>query len=122
MTAFVLLLVAGYTIWVGGGWFVALLALAAAVMIWELACMLSPNQSTLAVVLGVLATIWAWVFWQGSSLLGISSLLVAPIVGLFLLREGKVIFLTYGLVVVLGCMAFAITRFNFGLLPLLWPG
>ena len=120
MTALVLLLVAGYAIWVGGGWFVALLALAGAVMIWELACMVSPTQSTLAMVLGVLATIWASVFWQGSSLLGISSLLVAPIAGVFLLREGKVIFLMYGLAVVLGCVAFAITRFNFGLVPLLW--
>ena len=120
ITAIALLLVAAYAIWAGDGWFLALSALVAAAMIWELACMLSPAQRTEAVVLGCLTTAWSWVFWQGSILLGISSLLVAPIVGVFVLRDGKLIFLTYGLAVVLGCMAFAIIRLNFGLLPLLW--
>ena len=120
MTAAVLLLVAAYAIWAGGGWFVALSALAAAAMIWELARMLAPSQRAAAVVLGVLATVWAWVFLQGSALIGVSALLVAPTIGAFVLRDGKAIILTYGLVVVLGCFSFAIIRLNFGLWPLVW--
>ncbi len=120
ITAVALLLVAAYAIRAGGGWFLALSGLAAAAMIWELACMLSPAQRAEAVVLAILASVWCLLFWQGSGVLGIGSLLVAPIVGLILLRQGKPIFLTYGLAVVLGCFSFAVVRLHFGLLPLLW--
>jgi phosphatidate cytidylyltransferase len=121
MTAAALVLVVAYAIWAGGGWFVALSALVAAAMIWELARIVSPTQRAVAIVLGVLATLWAWVFLQGSAVIGIiGALLVAPTIGAFVLRDGKAFMLTYGLAVVLGCFSFAILRLNVGFWPLVW--
>lgn len=116
-----LLVVVGIAaIWLGGAVFLALAALAGAVMVWELARMLSPRQPQLAVVLGLCALIWAVVFYRSWMVIGIGSLLLVSLVGAAFLDRGRVIFAGYGIAIVIACFSLAVIRHDQGPVELLW--
>ena len=120
MTAAALVGVAAVTIWLGGVWFVALCALAAGVMVWELVRMLAPAQPGVAYLLGALASVWILPFWQGSFGLSAASLMLAPVLGLILMKTGRLVFVSYGLVAIAGCYGFAVMREFVGIASLVW--
>ncbi|MFV2001410.1 MAG: phosphatidate cytidylyltransferase, partial [Paracoccaceae bacterium] len=120
VTGAALVLVGAISVWAGGVWFVAVCALAGAAMVWELSRMLAPDQGGAAVSLAIVSTMWAWVFWQGSALVGVVALIATPLVAMFVLHRGLLIFVPYSMVLVLGAFTLAVVRANLGLWPLLW--
>ena len=97
-SAIVMAVVGIAAIWAGGIWLLALLAVVAGLMLWELIRMLDPtltqSKSILLALVGGAA-----VFRVGfdTSAISVSSLLLAPVIGLVLLKKDRTLFAVYGM-------------------------
>jgi len=106
-------------IWLGGLWFAALVAVAAGVMIWELARMLAPVRAEAAPVLGfvsVAAVIGVGMFGAIPSLALLAALAA---LGVIWVRDQRLIFLGYGAAIILACYALLAAR-EFGAVWVFW--
>ena len=120
-SAAVLALVGAAAIWAGGLWFVALVALAIGVMIWELHRMLAPpEQAAHAVPMALVAALS--VVLSGFLPIGdVLPLALAPgFVGISILPVNRRIFGGYAVLVVLAGFAIIHMRADFGLVWMLW--
>lgn len=120
VTAAVMVVVGMAALFVGGQWFLVLLMAASMAMLWELSLMLSPKQGVLAVILAAVGGLWGVFFYTDSILFGILSILIAPVLAVFLLHLRGATFFAYGVAIVFACLVLAIMRHNSGIAPLLW--
>ncbi|MFT4715493.1 MAG: phosphatidate cytidylyltransferase [Paracoccaceae bacterium] len=102
MSAVVMVTVGVFAIWLGGWLFLGLLGIAGAIMIWELARMLDASLSStkllLLALIGGATIVRVGYNTQSISLL---ALLLAPVIGLVLIKKGRGLFGVYGLAILL---------------------
>ncbi|MCV2892146.1 phosphatidate cytidylyltransferase [Lentibacter sp. XHP0401] len=121
LSAVVMVVVAGVDIWLGGYWFLALLALVAAAMVWEVARLggaaSGPLRDVLLPVSGALATLAA--AWLGSPLGFVVIACVAA--GVWVLSEQlRHRLALYAFFCMVAALALYAIRDVFGLAVLLW--
>ncbi len=106
-------------IWLGGLWFAALVAVAAGVMVWELARMLAPVRAEAAPVLGLVS--FAGVIGGGmiGSIPALALLAALAALGVIWVRSDRLILLGYGAAIILACFAVLAAR-EFGAVWVFW--
>ncbi len=105
-------------VWLGGPWFAALAAVAAGLMLWELAGMMGARRQ--AAPLGVLAAAAVAVpLWYPASW-ALALLLVPPALGAAMVARDKTVFLLYGLAVLIAAHVLVGFLIRFGPLWLVW--
>ncbi|MFN6976738.1 MAG: phosphatidate cytidylyltransferase, partial [Gemmobacter sp.] len=82
-------------LWLGGGWFLALLVLIVAAMVWELARLLAPRARARAPVLAALAAAAVLAMALMPPAVALPLVLVPAIVGLAILPGPRLIFAVY---------------------------
>ncbi len=122
VTGIVLALIGAAGLWLGGGWFLWLLAVACAAMIWELALMLSPAQRNLALLLGALGgvSIVFDILHPDSGPGAVLALAIVPAIGALALLRGRWIMLAYGSTILVAGAAMYLIREDLGLAWMLW--
>ena len=103
----------------GNIWFSTLVAVAAGVMIWELARMLRPERSEAAPVLGLLGFAAVIVGELVGAIPAIACLAALAALGMIWLRGSRAIFLGYGAAILLACFAIVAIR-TLGAVWMLW--
>jgi len=120
LSAIVMAVVASGAVWAGGYWFMALIAVSCGLMMWELARMVAPAQSSVAVQLGIIAVI-AVALSAMLPAFYTAPLLLAPVaVGLGMVKERRGLFAPYAFVILLAGYGFIYLRQDLGLNWMLW--
>ncbi len=121
ISAIALLVLGGGAVWLGGAVFLALLALAGGLMIWELIRMMAPESSR-AVQIGLGIAGAAVVLRAGLGFAGASALiLVVPsLLGTAFVSKDKQVFGAYALAIVVAVVSLGVVRSDFGLLMTIW--
>ncbi|MFU8863729.1 MAG: phosphatidate cytidylyltransferase [Rhodobacterales bacterium] len=110
LSALLMIVVGAFDIWLGGVWFLALIALVCGLMIWELVRMLEPEKVMLARALGALAVVSVAVAVM-VPVLGDVLALAAPIVaGALLISTHRKVFVLYAPVIMLASYALVTAR------------
>lgn len=110
LSAMLMIVVGAFDIWLGGIWFLALIALVCGLMIWELVRMLEPEKVMLARALGALAVVSVSVAVM-VPVLGDVLALAAPIVaGALLITTHRKVFVLYAPVIMLASYALVTAR------------
>jgi len=110
LSALLMIVVGAFDIWLGGIWFLALIALVCGLMIWELVRMLEPEKVMLARALGALAVASVAVAVM-VPVLGDVLALAAPIVaGAVLITTHRKVFVLYAPVIMLASYALVTAR------------
>ncbi|WP_107891566.1 phosphatidate cytidylyltransferase [Rhodovulum imhoffii] len=107
-------------VWLGGIWFAALAALACGVMLWELARMLSPTQTHLALTLAALgggAVLLGRVLPGSLGYVGVAG---PAMVGAALLMREKAVFAVYGVAITVAACGLVDFRVTHGAVWLVW--
>lgn len=120
LSAVVMTLVAGVTIWMGGPLFLVALAAAAGLMIWELGSMLAPERSRLPVLLGGFAA--AAVLGQPllPFNLGLPLLFVPALIAVGQLDGNRRIFAIYSVMICIAALGLYSLRVDYGLIWMAW--
>ncbi|MGB3556533.1 MAG: phosphatidate cytidylyltransferase [Jannaschia sp.] len=118
-TAIFLLLIGGVAIWGGGLWFVALISICVAVMLWELATMLrcGPKRARLMALVGGGALFAANVIPVG---FGLPLLMLVPMTGIAFIRRHRRIMVGFSAAIVLAGLSLTQHLTQFGLEWMLW--
>lgn len=138
MSALVMAAVGAFSVWSGGLWFIALIAISSGLMMWELVRMIAPVQTqvptqshtpTRALVpvqtpipiqMGVISALAVTL----SALLPVfylAPLLLAPVlIGVTLVKERRGLFVPYALLILLAGYGFIYLRQDLGLIWMLW--
>lgn len=120
MTAAVMAVVGIGAVWLGGLWFLALVAVASGVMIWELARMVAPEKAAIAVQLGLLGAA-ALILARMMPIFYVFPVLAAPgLVAISMLKRRPVILGLYGLMILLSGFVLVEFRDTNGALWILW--
>lgn len=110
LSALLMIVVGAFDIWLGGVWFLALIALVCGLMIWELVRMLEPEKVMLARALGALAVVSVAVAVM-VPVLGDVLALAAPLVaGALLITTHRKVFVLYAPVIMLASYALVTAR------------
>lgn len=121
LSAVVLVGVSGAALWAGNWAFVALCLVVVGGMTWELARMTRPKGgrdfSILLALLAVLSLLSCLVLNTG---LGVSVLLLAPVLGLITPRRDPLAWVAYAMVILAVGWSLVVMRVFLGLWPLLW--
>lgn len=121
LSAGVLVVVGIGAIWLGGIAFLALMTIAAALMVGELMRMLAPNASPILLIfMGILAAIGTLWPALNHSIAAQASVLAAPVIGALVIRQDRVLFLAYGLAILLAVSMLILLRQTTGLPVILW--
>jgi len=97
LSAVVMVVVGLGAIWFGGWVFLALLGAVSTIMLWELTTMLDKSLgNSKAILLALVGGAAVLRVGYDSQPLALTSLLLAPVVGLVLLRRDRALFLVYG--------------------------
>jgi len=108
-------------IWLGGPWFLGLIALVCGLMIWELVRMLTPEAKGLARGLGIVAGLSIIVAIRVPSAIGLLAMLVPLAAGVVLLARHHLIYFLYAPVILLAAYALVTLRDrDDGLTWLIW--
>jgi phosphatidate cytidylyltransferase len=118
-SAIVMTVVGVADIWAGGPWFLALCALVAGLIVWELTRMVDPG-ARLAVPLGLLAAgaLVAAALLRGTP--GALVLAVPAVAGLVLLRANRPLFVGYALMAMVASFGLYHVRVDHGLVWIAW--
>lgn len=120
MTAAVMAVVGIGAIWLGGVWFLALVAVASGVMIWELARMIAPEKPAKAIQLGVLGAA-SVILARFLPIFYVFPVLAAPgLVGMSLLKRHPVMIALYGFAILLCGYVLIEFRHSGGVGTILW--
>lgn len=121
ISAVLMVAVGAAAIWLGGVWFLALVAVVTGLMIWELLRMLMPEARGLAQALGALAAV-AVILSTRLPGLAVPVVLALPVLaGAVLVARERVVFMLYAPVIMLTGHALLLLRSGAdGLLWLLW--
>lgn len=96
----VVMVVVGFWLLVTGGLpFLLFVALIGGVMIWELARMLDASSQS-ALLLGAIAGVSIFTFGQNFVSFALYGLVIAPLIGIALVKRDKVLFALYGLAII----------------------
>jgi phosphatidate cytidylyltransferase len=97
ISAVVMAAIGVVAIWLGGWVFLILLAIVGGVMIWELARMLAPELHTSKILLlGLIGGAAIFRVGYNTHAISLLALLLAPILGLVLIKQGRGLFGAYG--------------------------
>ncbi len=110
LSALVMIAVGALDIWVGGGWFLALIAMVCGLMIWELVRMLAPSAPLIAKGLGVLASCAVAVAILVPTFAGVLALIAPVVAGAILLRAQRLVYVLYAPVIMLAAYALVSAR------------
>lgn len=117
LSALVMLAVAGAALWLGGAWFLGLIAVVVALMLWELARMLQPSPAQMPMLLGVLAGgCFCWAAFWGMAL----PLVIPGVVGALALPRKRWVMFLGNLLISGAGWAFLSLRFEAGIPWVLW--
>ncbi|MBD3679300.1 MAG: phosphatidate cytidylyltransferase [Rhodobacteraceae bacterium] len=119
-TGAVLLVVGIGAMWIGGIWFALLSALASAVMVWELAQMISPSQRFEALGLALLAGLSVLLARFMSDIYALPLLVVPALAGVALVRSQWGIFAIFAFAICLAGYGLTTFRDEHGLIWLFW--
>lgn len=106
-------------IWLGGFWFMAMLTLVTAALVWELCRMLGAPQDR-ALLLGAgagAALILARLLPEG---LGLPFLLLPAIAGIGLLTSNRSLYMVFAALIVVASFGLAVQRIDFGFIWIMW--
>ena len=120
LTGGLLILIGVVDIWLGGITFTITVALVIGLIIWELARMISPAQTSAAIQLGVLAAICLLVERHVPNLYALPLLLVPALAGAFMLRAYPWLFAIYALGITTAGYGLTVFRDDFGVAWLFW--
>ncbi len=120
LTAIVMIVVGLAALWAGNVWFLALVALVVALMIWELVRMIAPEQGAAIITLSVLAgiLIFGYSWWPLIPLWFFVG--VVPLVGTIWVSQRRFEFLVYATVIMGGGIVLYLIREDFGLIWMFW--
>ncbi len=121
LSAMVMALVGLSAIWAGGPWFLLLLSVVAALMIWELQAMLAPELAPVKrALVGLVAGLAVLRVGFDSSPLALSGLLLAPVLGMVLLPRDRGVFVVYGVTILFAVVNLFWLRTGAGLAWMIW--
>ena len=108
-----------WAVWVGGGWFVALVAVICGALIWELVRMLGggPKRALLLGVGAGTALICARYLPEG---LGLPLILLPAIAGIAALERHRSLYMIFTALIVIAAYGLAVHRVDFGFRWMLW--
>lgn len=120
LSAAVLIVVAGFEVWIGGPLFEAFIALVCGAMVWELARMLAPGRQGLW--LGLAALTAAAVFGdpQFPLSMGLPMLTLPAIAGAALIPDRRLLFAGFALWIAFAGHGFIVIRADLGITGILW--
>lgn len=110
LSALLMVIVGAADIWIGGIWFLVMIALVCGLMVWELVRMLDPGHKLLARGLGVLASAAVTVAISVPTVAGILALAAPVIAGAILLKGERAIYILYAPVIMLAAYALVSAR------------
>lgn len=110
LSALLMVIVGAVDIWIGGVWFLVMIAIVCGLMVWELVRMLEPGHKLLARGLGVLATGSVAVAISVPTVAGILALAAPVLAGAILLRGERKIYILYAPVIMLAAYALVSAR------------
>jgi phosphatidate cytidylyltransferase len=119
-SAVVMLAVGATEIWFGGMGFALMVILLSGLMVWELARMAGAQPPAASVGLGLLAAAALFGVLTFPSPLGPFPLALPPLLGLLAVRQGRAVFVTYGLAVMLSGYTLVGLREQGGTPVILW--
>ncbi len=121
LSALLMIIVGAFDIWLGGVWFLALIALVCGLMIWELLRMLEPDKEMLARALGALAALAVAVAVMVPGPGAVLALAAPVVAGALLVTTHRTVFVLYAPVIMLASYALVMTRgIDDGIIWLLW--
>ncbi len=105
----------------GGWWFLALVAVLSALMLWELTRMLAPSLAgSKAVLLAAVGAAAVLRVGYNGRIEALATLLLAPLLGVLLVRRDRLLFPVYALAILVASAALFRLRMLGGLDPTLW--
>lgn len=118
LSSLLMVAVGSVEIWLGGPWFLALISVVCALMIWELVRMLMREPMNVARGLGILAGL----SMLAATLMAMPLILLLPLVaGAVLVKKNRLIFVLYGPVVMFAAYGLVVLRdAPNGLVWLIW--
>lgn len=119
LTATALAAIGLLAVWFGGALFTAVVAVSAGAMIWELARMLAPVRTEAPLVLGLLAAAALLIGEMLGALGAVVALAALASLGVIWIRERRLVFTSYGTLVLAGCFAIVALR-AFGAAWVFW--
>jgi len=121
LSAILMIMVGALDIWLGGPWFLALIAVVCGLMMWELLRMLAPEKVLLARGLGVLSAMSLVVAVMVPGAVATLTLMAPLLAGALLLQAHRGIFLLYAPGIVLAAYSLvAIRAVEDGITWLIW--
>lgn len=121
LSGFVLAVVAGVEVWLGGLAFEIFIAAICAAMIWELARMQAPDAApSSALGLAGLAAVCVFVADISSADLALGLLFLPALAGAALLPAGRVLFAGYAIWIALASYGFHVIRADLGMMWMAW--
>jgi phosphatidate cytidylyltransferase len=121
LSAILMIMVGALDIWLGGPWFLALIAVVCGLMMWELLRMLAPEKVLLARGLGVLSAMSLVVAVMVPGAVATLTLMAPLLAGALLLQAHRGIFLFYAPGIVLAAYSLvAIRAVEDGITWLIW--
>lgn len=106
-------------VWVGGVWFIALVALICGLLIWELVGMLGGDART-ALILGLGAGISLLIARAVPVGLGLPFLLLPAIAGIALMSRNRSLYMVFTALIVIASFGLTVQRVDFGFIWMLW--
>ncbi len=119
-SAIALLAVGGLAIWAGGWWFIALCAVAAGLMLWELASMIKPLRRRYDWTIGFGGTAAVLIASALPGISGLAALVIPAAVGIVILGQSRRLFAAYGLAILAAAWGLGTFRDGNGAVWLLW--
>jgi phosphatidate cytidylyltransferase len=106
-------------VWLGGVWFLALLAVIVGALIWELARMLGGDQDK-ALILAAGAAVCMILVRVLPEGLGLPFLLLPAIAGISLLKQNRTTYIVFAALIVIAAYGLAVQRIDFGFRWMMW--
>ncbi|WP_457645474.1 phosphatidate cytidylyltransferase [Profundibacter sp.] len=120
LSAIVMALVAGGAVWAGGYWFIALIAISSGLMSWELTRMLVPDQVERHLGYGTNAGFAVALAAFVPPYLAVIALLAPVLYGLIVIKQKRLMFGAYSLLIMLAGYGFIYLRQDLGLVWMIW--
>ncbi len=107
-------------VWIGGYTFISLVSIIVGLIVWELVRILQPNPNYAAVFLGILSAAASWLAIYFPAGLAVPTLLIPTIIGAFMLREDREIFVPFVMFILAAGFGMSSVRNEFGFIWMLW--
>jgi len=119
-SAIVLVGIGAIEVWQGGLWFESFIAVAAAIMIWELVRMLDPERSGVAVQLAVLTGVAVMACYHIPPVFRLPVVLAPALVGMGQLKQNRGLYVVFAIWITAAGLGFISIRETMGFDWMLW--